>query len=73
MSRAFEARYPGRCTDCGGAIERGQMIRYSAGDSNTIAVGGFVHDGCEDADPEQPPVICTTCWLTKPCDCEAGA
>lgn len=62
---AFEAKYPGRCADCGEDIERGDLIQYDE-DSR------IVHADC-DPEPtaaERPTETCTECWLIKPCGCE---
>lgn len=65
MSSTFEARYGGTCEDCGERFKPGDLIRYE-GD------GDLIHADCTAATPaERPAVICQTCHLTQPCDCEA--
>jgi hypothetical protein len=62
MSAVFTAQYPGRChADCGQTIEPGDDVTYADDE--------LVHAGCTPK-TERPAVICGTCWLTKPCDCE---
>ena len=61
MTRPFEARYPGVCSDCEEPIRPGEQI-VSLGD------GEYEHVTCRP--PDRPAAVCTTCWLTKPCDCE---
>lgn len=68
----FTARYRGRCVDCGEAIHEGDTIAMSE--------DGPLCQLCHDTDPgyrpwyrtrrDDNPVVCDTCWLTKPCDCE---
>jgi hypothetical protein len=64
----FTARYHGPCaTECGNPIEPGDRVHY---DDH----GFLMHVDCTptaDAVAARRPVeVCTTCWLTKPCDCE---
>lgn len=42
---AFEARYPGRCADCGGGIHAGETIRKARGRR------GYAHAECEAHEP----------------------
>lgn len=61
---SFEARYEGRCSDCGEHIDRGTLIRYDPSDR-------IVHAHCEDTVviPDRPVEVCQECWLQKPCGC----
>ena len=62
--RTFEAKYSGTCDAC--------MERIRIGDLATYAEDNTVHADCEDSfQPERQAEVCSTCWLTKPCDCEA--
>lgn len=59
---SFEAKYGGRCADCGESIYVGDMIRY---DGDTV-----VHDDCDPvAVDDRPLSVCDKCWLVQPCDC----
>lgn len=70
----FSARYPGRCGNCDGQIEPGDLIEF------TDAGGVYVHTGCQDEHehPFDSPYmrevrarpVCAFCCLTKPCGCE---
>lgn len=65
VSRPFEARYHASCAaGCDEAIRPGQTVRY--------VDYRLVHDDCttHEPPPERPAVVCESCWLTKPCDCE---
>jgi hypothetical protein len=58
---AFTARYTGRCAaDCRNPIEPGDHVQYVDDE--------LVHVGCQPAAPPRPAVVCTTCWLTLPCE-----
>lgn len=59
-SAAFEAQYTGACARCRGDIDVGDLVRYV--DDELVH---FRHDP-----KRKPDVICDTCWLTKPCDCD---
>lgn len=66
----FEAKYHGRCADCGEHIAPGDRVRY---DDDRL-----VHDNCEASATPDPTVlrpdeiVCESCWLVKPCGCEDG-
>ena len=67
MSEArFAARYSGgRCAaSCGEPIIEGEMLTY--------ADDQLVHLDCADSLPQDrpAPTVCTSCYLTHPCDCE---
>lgn len=61
---SFIARWPGRCDVCDGHIRPGNLILYNS-------FSQIIHADCDDAPAERAAVICPTCHLTKPCDCEA--
>lgn len=63
MPHTFFARFPGVCDACGGPIEKGDEVAY-AGEKV------LVHATCPEEAPEQKAPVCSTCNLTKPCDCE---
>ncbi len=67
----FTARFPGRChADCGEPIEPGDLCTYV--DDRPV------HSWCADTatndlGPMPTPravVICPTCHLVQPCDCD---
>jgi hypothetical protein len=61
----FTARYPGHChADCGRTITPGDDVTYVDDE--------LVHVDCTPRH-ERPVVICDTCHLTRPCDCEPAA
>jgi hypothetical protein len=65
----FAARYQGRCATCDEQIEPGDMVRY--------VDDGLVHLWCLDVSlrSRRRPVVevvCTVCFLIKPCGCEDG-
>lgn len=64
MARTFYAKYPGKCPECGEAIEQGAEVMYST--DNKV-----IHANC-DSSPSLTPtaVICPRCNLQKPCDCD---
>ena len=60
----FEARYHGSCGTCGEHI--------CPGDSCEWVDDEIVHALCETpAAPTKPAEVCTDCWMTKPCWCDA--
>ena len=65
-SRAFRAKYPGQCSECDVRIDVGDMIR--------MGENGPQHTNCDlilkPSIPRKPEVVCGTCWLVKPCDCD---
>lgn len=63
---SFEAKYHGRCSDCGERIEPGERVRYEDDE--------LVHDECDgDLSVEDRPLdVCPTCWLVRPCECEVA-
>jgi hypothetical protein len=63
VPHTFFARFPGVCDACGGPIEKGNEVAY-AGEKV------LVHATCPEEAPEQKAPVCSTCNLTKPCDCE---
>lgn len=71
MSRAFRAKYPGRCPACPDDIEIDDLLTYDADDR-------VIHADCAATDPtaglRKPPVICPGCFMTKAengaCDCD---
>lgn len=63
---AFEARYGGRCGGCDDRIRPGQLVVFVDDE--------LVHLDCEEAALRVRPaaVVCTECWLERPCPCEDG-
>ena len=65
-SRPFRARYFSRCGSCQERIVPDDVVRYEK--------HVLVHDDCGDTqahEPERPAApVCSTCWLTKPCECD---
>lgn len=66
---SLTAQYGGRCDACQERIVPGQPVRYDADDE-------LVHAGCADVAEgrpvKRPVVVCTECWLQKPCPCDDG-
>jgi hypothetical protein len=61
----FKAKYGGRCAaECGEQIRPGNDVVY--------VDDQLVHVGCEERalTPRRPAVVCTECWLEKPCECD---
>ena len=62
--RAFEARYPGRCTSCSERIEPGDTVTYDGDDE-------IVHGEC-DREPQReddPTEACGKCWTVHSGEC----
>lgn len=64
----FTAQYHGQCSNCEQPIVPGDSCRYN--DDNEV-VHAKDCDGYAKRLEERPAVICTTCWLTKPCGCDS--
>lgn len=59
----FEAKYGGRCADCGEPIHIGDQIRY---DDDRV-----VHDDCDPVPVSERPLdVCDKCFIVRPCGCE---
>lgn len=56
---AFRADHDGSCERCGGSIQSGDLVEFRG-------FGSLEHVDCERA----ARVVCTTCWLVKPCGCD---
>jgi len=62
---SFEAKYGGTCWVCDELIRVGELVTY---EEDFLA-----HDECEASTRLiRKADVCTRCWLTKPCDCEAN-
>lgn len=65
---AFVARFEGTCTSCFDPIEGGDRVLYVDDD--------LVHEACEgramSTPVERVAVVCTSCFIEKPCGCEDG-
>lgn len=66
---SFEARFPGRCDDCGGHIDAGDLIEFSRREGRRY----LRHVEC----PDDPSVslrsgesVCPTCFTVRPCECD---
>lgn len=61
------AAYESCCNECAMEIEPGDLI--------TGVLDGYVHLDCADEDDFDtgPTVLCSDCFLTKPCFCEQEA
>lgn len=68
------AQYPGRCAD-GDYIEVGDLIeRTDEGDTpwKHVECGrGFVRTAPDPLELKPNEVVCTSCFLVKPCECDA--
>lgn len=66
---AFQAKFDGRCVDCGDGIRVGDMIEYTE-------AGKIAHAVCDpDVDTltlRPSETVCTECWIVRPCGCEVG-
>lgn len=60
----FIACYHSQCGSCDGHISPGDTARWLDDE--------VVHALCTDdpAPPARPVVVCTDCWMTKPCFCD---
>jgi hypothetical protein len=69
---AFEAKYGGVCEACEERIRPGERVTYDVHDD-------LVHASCAGAGVsrsvrrEAAEVVCETCWLVKPCECEEAS
>lgn len=64
VSKSFEAKYDGpECPKCFQRISKGDRVRYVSTDDSTL-----VHARHEVR--EVAYVICNSCFLAKPCECE---
>lgn len=63
---AFRAMYPGTCPGCGNHFAAGDFI-----ESRYDLIGHY-HPTCPDSPAMLRPgdVVCTTCFLVKPCECD---
>lgn len=61
-SATFEARYDGRCAECGGTIRPGQVVAFVTTSSPLAAAAArrLVHDVCPDPLPPARSV-CSVC------------
>lgn len=63
----FTAQYHGLCRTCEAPIVPGDSCRYNED-------GDITH--ARDCDPyarrveQRSATVCTTCWLTRPCECD---
>ena len=63
MNTVFEAKFRGNeCENCEEIIKIGDRVQFIEGDT-------LVHEECTKT-PARPAEVCTSCWLTKPCECE---
>lgn len=61
---SFEAQFNGKCwNECGSPIWPGDRVKYMG------PFGELVHVGCHYT-PEKAPIICSSCFLSKPCGCD---
>ena len=61
---SFEAQFNGHCyNECGHAILVGDLIKYAG------PYGEFAHVGCNYI-PPKALIICSLCFLSKPCGCD---
>lgn len=57
---SFTAKYRGHCDACDSPIEIGDLAFYHPENE-------LVHVRCP---LERPVLVCNTCHMTKPCECE---
>lgn len=62
---AFEAKFHQGCARCGHDVQGAQAV-YEGND--------LVHVDCPASrlDLQSSDVVCTECWLVKPCACQDG-
>lgn len=75
----FQARYEGKCVECGERIHIGDQIEIA---EQSVADGfgqtTYVHVDCDDAyeetelDRDAKREVCPVCFLLKPCGCEVA-
>lgn len=60
----IEARYPGRCAECGGTFDKGERIA-------AIREREWAHESCPDdlTLPDETPASCPECFMVLPCIC----
>lgn len=62
----FEAKYPGRCTDCHAPIEAGDLVCYTPDDD-------LVHENCVgNAHGKPRGAVCTECFMEQSLSGECG-
>ena len=67
----FDAKYRGPCAGGCDGIEPGDEVGYED--------GALMHADCENAAglredaPRRPEVVCTVCFMVKPCECDDEA
>lgn len=60
MSPVFQAKFPGRCPDCGGDLDPGDMVTYnSEGKVAHVLCGGSIEDSIT-----RP--VCPSCFCEVP-------
>ena len=68
---SFEAKYEGRCPDCGERIHVGDLVQFST-ENRVEHVMCDASAGETDLDRDAKREVCQKCWLLKPCECEAS-
>lgn len=64
---SFEAKYPGVCSACEERINVGDEVAWAYGEDNEHVV---IHDECHALPERKAAVVCTTCFIEKPCTCD---
>lgn len=66
----FVPVHEGECEECGQPIRRSQSV-------TKLKDGRWVHGYCQEKQASDPgakvvgaELVCTTCFMTKPCECE---
>jgi hypothetical protein len=63
---AFPAQHRGHCLRCEEWFPEGTLIKASP-----VKSEGWVHETCPSPLAiDRPVVVCTTCFLIKPCECD---
>jgi hypothetical protein len=67
---SFTARYRGICPSCEGEIEPGEELAWAVTtDGHRLAI----HDECHALPVHTgESVVCSACFLEKPCPCDDG-
>lgn len=63
----FSGRYAGTCEGCDEPIEPGESVRYV---DEVVVHAGCSPTGRRRGGTVKKEVVCTGCWLMKPCPCE---
>jgi hypothetical protein len=66
----FEAKYGGKCANCGEDIRPGDSVRYLDGELVHVGHGVSRDTASRIGARAKRAVVCTDCFLEKPCACD---